>query len=215
MSRKFRWTLEGTFPAGNIEPAFVKVNARPNIKFEEEMNFLSEKSYQPTGDKWETITTTFIDYVTKDDDPLWKVLAACYDFSQVKEGETAQPKEEAKGELKLKLLTPYYKYDKTTPEQIEKNKEMNEKLKADGKRPVMGIGLLGGFGMGQTFSHWEPLEEWTLKRVWPTQINFGELDFSSSECTTIEITWRYSEVLYKSCTPCTTLPCTPSEPKKD
>ena len=56
------------------------------------------------------------------------------------------------------------------------------------------------------------LETWTMKDVWPTGINFGDLDYSSSEECTIELTLRYSEVVYKNecpgfdisacCSPC-------------
>jgi hypothetical protein len=45
------------------------------------------------------------------------------------------------------------------------------------------------------------LEVWTLRDVWPTAINFGELDYSSSEEATIELTLRYSQVAYKSLCP--------------
>jgi hypothetical protein len=57
------------------------------------------------------------------------------------------------------------------------------------------------------------LERWVLNDMWPTAVNFGELDFSSSEEVTIELTLRYSDVQYQSlcpnfrpencCNPCT------------
>jgi hypothetical protein len=56
------------------------------------------------------------------------------------------------------------------------------------------------------------LESWTLKDVWPTAVNFGDLDYSNSEECTIELTLRYSDVTYVNecpgfaidpcCTPC-------------
>ena len=42
------------------------------------------------------------------------------------------------------------------------------------------------------------LEEWVLNDAWPQAINFGELDYSSSEECTIEITLRYSNVKYQN-----------------
>lgn len=52
------------------------------------------------------------------------------------------------------------------------------------------------------------LETWTLKDVWPTAINFGDLDYSSSEDVTIELTMRYSDVQYEpSCVPFEITPC--------
>lgn len=56
------------------------------------------------------------------------------------------------------------------------------------------------------------LERWTMKDVWPTNINWGELDYESSEISSIELTLRYSQVKYEPicpvfpivacCTPC-------------
>ena len=45
------------------------------------------------------------------------------------------------------------------------------------------------------------LEQWQLKHLWPTEINFGELDYSSSEECTIELTLRYWDVIYSSFCP--------------
>lgn len=59
----------------------------------------------------------------------------------------------------------------------------------------------------------QPLEIWILRHVWPQSINWGDLDMSSSEECTIEITLRYSEVCYQSLcpnvdiAPCPCVPC--------
>lgn len=45
------------------------------------------------------------------------------------------------------------------------------------------------------------IEQWTLEDLWPQAINFGELDYSSSEESNIELTLRYSQVKYKSFCP--------------
>lgn len=42
------------------------------------------------------------------------------------------------------------------------------------------------------------MEEWFLKKVFPTNVNFGDLDYSSSDEVNIELTLRFSEVEYKS-----------------
>ena len=42
----------------------------------------------------------------------------------------------------------------------------------------------------------EAMERWTLGDAWPQAVNFGELDYSSSEEATIEVTIRYSNVSY-------------------
>ena len=40
------------------------------------------------------------------------------------------------------------------------------------------------------------METWELKDVWPTSIDFGDLDYSNSEECTIQLTLRYSDVKY-------------------
>jgi hypothetical protein len=42
------------------------------------------------------------------------------------------------------------------------------------------------------------LERWTMNRVVPLSVNFGELDYSSSDVLTIEVTLMYDEVKYES-----------------
>jgi hypothetical protein len=46
------------------------------------------------------------------------------------------------------------------------------------------------------------LEQWTMGDMWPQAVNFGELDYASSEEVTIEVTLRYSNVAYKSLSGC-------------
>jgi hypothetical protein len=46
------------------------------------------------------------------------------------------------------------------------------------------------------------LEKWTMKNMWPQAINFGELDYSSSEECTVELTLRFSEVKYEPLNGC-------------
>jgi hypothetical protein len=56
------------------------------------------------------------------------------------------------------------------------------------------------------------LETWTLLDAWPAAVNWNDLDYSSSEEATIELTLRYADVQYNSsclssqggcCTGCT------------
>ena len=43
-----------------------------------------------------------------------------------------------------------------------------------------------------------PLENWVLADAWPSAMNFGDLDYSSSEIADIQVTLRYSMVSYTS-----------------
>lgn len=50
------------------------------------------------------------------------------------------------------------------------------------------------------------LEQWALGDCWPQSVNFGELDYGSSEECTIEVTLRYSNVTYTSLSSCVGTP---------
>jgi|SRR5262252_1415193 len=46
------------------------------------------------------------------------------------------------------------------------------------------------------------METWTMENMWPQAINFGELDYSSSEEVTVELTLRFTNVKYQAATGC-------------
>ena len=56
-----------------------------------------------------------------------------------------------------------------------------------------------------------PLEVWTLSDAWPQAINFGDLDYSSSDTVDIELTLRYSQVTFQHKCPTQAIPlcCAP------
>jgi len=58
--------------------------------------------------------------------------------------------------------------------------------------------LYDGCGVG--------MEKWVLANVWPTAINFGDLDYASSDIAEIELTLRYSDVTYDGKCPGTIFP---------
>ena len=163
--RKFRWTFEIKEICGgkNVPKHFVKIAGRPNISIEEtEINYLNAKTWVPGKATWETITVTYYDVATNDNQPLWNWLASVYNF--------------------------------TDPVKSQQGKHRTD---------YSGTGLLTLFdGCGVE------LEVWTMRDVWPQAINFGELDYSSSEEATIELTLRYSQVSYESLCPAfTPQPC--------
>lgn len=164
-NRKFRWTIEGTFPAGTIEQSFVKVSSRPQYQVEDISldDTVEYKQLKPIDGKWEPLTTTYYDYDSTTQKGLFAVLAAAYNLMSDPVQLSPLP-ETYLGEIRLKM------YD--------------------------GVGTL--------------VEEWILKKAWPTSISFGELDHSSSEICTIEVKWRFGEVLYKNRFP--TISITPSMP---
>lgn len=174
MSRKFRWTVEGTFPAGNFGPSIVKIQARPTFQIQEEFNFLSNKQFDMTTGKWENISMTFLDCNPTDSEALFKVLSSVYNFLGSSTPE--EPNMSQAGELKLCMMMP----DIVPKEELGVDEGM--------------FGLAGG----RVISEWKPFEEWILKEAWPTEINFGYLDYSSSENSDVEITWKYKHVIYQN-----------------
>lgn len=56
------------------------------------------------------------------------------------------------------------------------------------------------------------LESWVLDGCWPQSINWGDLDMSSSDECTIELTLRYRSVNYKSFCPAVDIVACPCEP---
>jgi len=59
----------------------------------------------------------------------------------------------------------------------------------------------GGYGCDGILQLYDgcgvPLERWTLLGMWPQSINFGELDYTSSDECTIEVTTRYDSAKYE------------------
>lgn len=51
------------------------------------------------------------------------------------------------------------------------------------------------------------IENWLLQSCWPQSVNFGDLDYSSSDEATIELTLRYSDVRYRSTCGGNPIPC--------
>jgi hypothetical protein len=159
--RKFRWTFRiddicQQTGVQKVDEHFVKLAARPNLTIEEtEINFQNAKTWIPGKASWETITVTYYDVATSDNQSLWNYLASVYEF--------------------------------TDPVRLRQGASRNQY----GARGT----LLMYDGCGN------PLEVWTLNDMWPQAMNFGELDYSSSEEATIELTLRYSSVDYKSLCP--------------
>lgn len=156
--RKFRWTFEitGLCNGDEVPKHFVKLASRPNISIEEtEINYLNAKTWIPGKATWETITVTYYDVATNENQKLYNWLASVYNFVDPLKSTQGKHRSDYSGTGTLHL------YD--------------------------GCGV--------------PLEVWTMRDVWPQSINFGELDYSSSEEATIELTLRYSQVAYESLCP--------------
>lgn len=59
------------------------------------------------------------------------------------------------------------------------------------------VGALGEVKIRQLDDAGDPLDEWTLINAWITEVNFGDLDYSSDELTEISCTFKYDFASFK------------------
>lgn len=170
--RKYRWMFSIFTDCQGVIPAqFVKLASRPNLTIEEtEINFLHGKMWIPGKGSWETITVTYYDLGGQS---VAAGMTALYSW-----------------------LGTVYNFT---------NGSNITKLSQSSKRGTPPYGLptgTGGYAATGVLDLYDgcgtSMENWTLGNMWPQAVNFGELDFSSSEEVTIELTLRYSEVQYQS-----------------
>lgn len=191
--RKYRWTFQIDTCAGSIPAYMVKLASRPNISIEEtEINFLHGKMWIPGKASWETITVTF------------------YDLHLPRSSNQGTGDQDSILNLYSWLATVY---DFSNPISLYQNSVKGLDPLAVGQNTTRGNGYAGVATLNLYDGCGQTLETWTLGNVWPQSINFGELDYSSSEEVTIEVTMRYSEVKYQlNCPdgmpkPCPCPPC--------
>ena len=172
--RKFRWLFSVSDicvdgASARIPETYVKAASRPNITFDEqEVHFLHGRMYLPGKPTFETITVTYYDVVD--------------------DSGNAQP------------LMPLYSwlssvYDMFSAESVDAAGNQNPRMgnAAGGKTGYGGVGnltMLNGTG--------KAIESWQLWNCWPQAVNFGDLDYSSAEEATIELTLRYAYATWKN-----------------
>jgi hypothetical protein len=164
--RKFRWLFEVNNICGlgkGVPPDYVKVAARPNVSFEEtEVNFLHGKMKIPGKATFENITVTYYDVAPVKSDTILYL----YDWI---------------GSVYDFLSTPGTGNNFAGS---SSNPRMSTVARgAGGYAAEALLTMLDGSG--------EPIERWTLENCWPQSVNFGDLDYSSSEESTIELTLAY------------------------
>ena len=169
--RKYRWTMSLETPCGKIPETVVKVASRPQIDIDEtEINYLHGKMWIPGKASWQTTAVTFYDILEKGG-----------------EGQND--------------ITYLYKWLSTVYAFHDSDGLHQSSIRGDGLfKGTVGTG--GGYAGTATLSMYDgcgdTLETWVLGHVWPQSINFGELDYASSDEATVEVTLRYSEVTYNN-----------------
>ena len=186
--RKYRWlfSVYTDCPTGGqdglISPQLVKLASRPNLTVEEtEINFLHGKMWIPGKGSWETVTVTYYDLGGSS---ISGDMTNLYSWLATVYNFTT-----GNGSITLSQSSI-----RGTPS--------NGGLPS-GQGGYAATGVLDLYdGCGKS------METWTLGHMWPQAVNFGELDYSSSEEVTIELTLRYSEVGWVNhCPEGTVMPC--------
>jgi len=170
LKRKYRWMFSiYTDCAGQIPAQMVKLASRPNLTIEEtEINFLHGKMWIPGKGSWETITVTFFDGGGAS---IAGGIKALYSW--------------------LATVYNFTGTGKPLSQSSRRGTPPNGLPTGNGGYAATGVlDLYDGCGSS--------METWTLGHMWPQAVNFGELDYSSSEEVSIEVTLRYSEVQYQS-----------------
>lgn len=168
--RKYRWmfSIDTDCYGQSIAPQFVKLASRPNLTIEEtEINFMHGKMWIPGKGSWETITVTYYDVAGAGSSGS---MGALYSW-----------------------LATVYNFTQQGAVRMSQSS-------IRGTNPYGGPTARGGYAAVGTLDLYDgcgtSLETWVLGNMWPQAVNFGELDYSSSEEVTIELTLRYSEVTY-------------------
>ena len=187
--RKFRWT----FAVNNIcskdnkklqlPPNFVKIASRPSLTIEEtEINYLNARSYIPGKGVWNTVTVTYLDVAN-----------------------ISNMDRKVAGDPNALFTWIYDVYDFRS--KIDGASSENQLNMGSRRSDYSASGLLTMYdGCGGT------IEFWNLDDCFPTEVNFGDLDYSSNDIAEIELTLRFSNARRTAmcgsnppapcCTPC-------------
>ena len=181
--RKYRWlfSVENIGGGGpnsfGVSGKYVKTAKRPSLDIDDtaEINFLNGKNWLPGKATFTELEFTYYDVAVANDPTVTNLLKwvnRVYNFTAPAAG--------VANSTEISATQRSYAFDPT-----------------GGGNGYAGTGkliLLDGCGYA--------LETWTLVNCWPKTIDFGELDYGSSDVCEISLTLRYSYASYFSnCNP--------------
>ena len=173
--RKYRWIfavekIGGPGSTINISGSFVKSGNRPQVDIDEtEINFLNGKTWIPGKATFNEISFTYYDVAVKDDPTVGNLLKwvnRVYNFTS----------------------DPGSRVATASPQISATQRSYATRADGSGYAGTGRLTLLDGCGYA--------LEQWELINCWPKSINFGDLDYSSSDECNIELSLRYSYAKY-------------------
>jgi hypothetical protein len=170
--RKFRWTMFLTNQEGNAVGSddgrmwYVRIANRPTLTTEEtEINHLHEKHWISGKPTWENITLTIYD-VKKDDQTQPFDSASASEFAL------------------HKWLNTVWRFAKNDSNVVTGGYNFLDMGDHDAEfKRNMTLYMLDGHG--------SVMETWWLIGAWPQTVNWGDLDYSSSDTADVEVTVRF------------------------
>ena len=166
IKRKFRYDFSITPPtsaAQFIPTAFVKNISRPELEIDElELQFLNASTWIPGKGRWQPLTVTFIDTGNTAGDKTAS-MQGLYDWI-----------------VGVYNFQGYYPVSPNAQATSVKDLSQNERA---GWEATATINMYDGCG--------GLIETWTLAGVFPTSVKFSEMDYTSSDEATIDLTLRF------------------------
>ena len=173
--RKYRWLFKvedigGPGSGINVSGSFVKSGNRPQVDIDEtEINFLNGKTWIPGKATFNEISFTYYDVAVEGDNTVNNLLIwinRAYNFTSPPQGGVTTQ----------------------NPQISATQRSYATRTDGSGYAGTGVLTLLDGCGFA--------LEEWRLISCWPKSINFGDLDYSSSDECNVELSLRYSYAKY-------------------
>lgn len=171
--QKHRWlfTIAGICADGvsSLPPAR---GARPSLSFKEiEAQHVNETVYFPSKPDWKPINITLYDIKREGQEShvIFDWLRKMYDVQE--------------GTFALGSTTPFARRSSAAVRPA-----VRPEVRPAFKVPFATLNLYDGCG--------NTMEKWIFENVWPQIIEFGELDMTSSDVVTCDLTLRYDRAYY-------------------
>jgi hypothetical protein len=175
--RKFRWGLSLTSCGKTLAEEFVKTAARPKMTIDEtEINMKNGKMWIPGKAYWDQMTVTFYDVVSSSGTIgsssaiIFGWLATIYNFTNKGTGSVGGHFAGIGGDLFM--------------------------ASSKGEGTVGSRGYAARLSLNLYDGRGNILETWNIYDAWPVSVDFGTLEYNSSDELTIETSIRYSDVSY-------------------
>ena len=173
VKRAFRWQVQ-IGGANNWKPFYATKVTKPSFTIgETKHNYLSHVFWYPGQLTWNDVTITLVDPIGDDTEDMSKILmgivgASGYVLPHISSEQGLQTMAKSRAAVGA---------DGTGG---ALGSVIIQQLKGDMKGSLVSKGVSGGV-----------IDEWTLVNAWIKEVKFGDLDYSSEEMVTIDMTLKY------------------------